>query len=255
MGTLITAIIGLIVGCVSIGVMLSAPMGPIGILCVQRTLNNGRQSGFYTGIGAAISDLFYCMLTGLGLSIVTGWIEANFKLLEVIGSALLIAYAIYMIVHKPQPHVDESMLKGRKAVRRAAVRGSGLHARLHRAWIDLDDWLSHNERAGDVMTGFLLTLSNPLIIFLIIPLMARFEFPGDNPWYFIILGFALIVSGALLWWFCITFAVDKVRERVNLGSMWTINRIMGTILLIVAAYGMYDGIYEFLNMPQLNVNL
>ena len=54
----------------AIGVLVSAPMGPIGVLCIQRTLNKGRWSGFVTGVGAAVSDLCYALLTGLGMSIV-----------------------------------------------------------------------------------------------------------------------------------------------------------------------------------------
>ena len=69
--TLVLAtLISLIIGCISIGIILSAPMGPIGILTVQRTLSKGRESGWFTGLGAAASDLFYCLLTGLGISFV-----------------------------------------------------------------------------------------------------------------------------------------------------------------------------------------
>ena len=53
-----------------IGVLVSAPMGPVGILCVQRTLNKGRWYGFVTGIGATASDLFYALITGVGMSFV-----------------------------------------------------------------------------------------------------------------------------------------------------------------------------------------
>ena len=61
----------------AIGILVSAPMGPIGVLCIQRTLNKGRRSGLATGIGASLSDLFYAMLTGFGLSIVVDFIENN----------------------------------------------------------------------------------------------------------------------------------------------------------------------------------
>lgn len=245
----IQLLISLFIGCLSIGILLSAPMGPIGILCVQRTLNNGRTSGFYTGVGAAISDLVYCMLTGLGLSIVTSWIEDNFKILEIFGSALLIAYALYMILHKPQPHIDTKEFERKRMERYEQLEGvTGFQAWLKNAVFDTKDWLNHHERVNDIMTGFLLTLSNPFIIFLTIPMMARFEFPAPfHQWYHIVLGFIFIVLGALLWWNCITYLVDKVRTRFKIESMWTINKVMGTILLIVAAYGMYDGIHEFIN--------
>lgn len=213
MGTIISVIIG----CISIGVILSAPMGPIGILCVQRTLNKGRESGLYTGVGAAISDLFYCLLTGLGLSFVTDLIEANVSILQVAGSIILMIYAIYMIFHNPVSKVKDTTT-------------------------DKDD------RTRDMVTGFLFTLSNPLIIFLVIPLFARFGFPlPEHKFYHVILGYACIVLGAMLWWTVITFSVDKVRTHFNINSMWLINRIMGSILLLLSIYGLVMGGWDYLS--------
>ena len=54
----------------AIGVLISAPMGPIGMLVIQRTLNKGRWAAFFTGAGASVSDLVYCLLTGFGLSLI-----------------------------------------------------------------------------------------------------------------------------------------------------------------------------------------
>ena len=200
----------------SIGVFLSAPMGPIGILCVQRTLNKGRNSGFFTGVGAAASDLFYCLLTGLGISLVTDFIADHVNILQVVGSIILIVYAIYMIVHNPVSQIKESIDQRE------------------------DHW-------RDMVTGFLFTLSNPLIMFLIIPLFARFGFPlPEYKFYHIILGYAFIVVGALLWWAVITFFVDKVRTHFNIRSMWLINRIIGIIVLLLSIYGLATGLYAYL---------
>lgn len=197
-------------------------MGPIGILCVQRTLNNGRESGFFTGIGAAISDLLYCLLAGLGMSIVTDFIENNVNVLQVAGSVILIIYSLYMIIHDPM----------KKGVEKEAQPNA--------------------DRTRDMITGFFLTLSNPLIIFLILPLFARFSFPmADYHFYHIIIGYLFIVVGALLWWALITYAVDKVRARFNINSMRTINRVMGTILLAVALYGLVNGSIAYLH--QFNI--
>ncbi|MDE6333408.1 MAG: LysE family transporter, partial [Muribaculaceae bacterium] len=60
---------------VAIGALISAPMGPIGMLIIQRTLSKGRWPAMFTGIGAALSDLIYCLLAGFGLSFVTDFIE------------------------------------------------------------------------------------------------------------------------------------------------------------------------------------
>ena len=63
-------ILALILKGVLIGIIASAPMGPVGVLCIQRTLNKGRWYGFVTGIGAAVSDIIYALLSGLGMSFV-----------------------------------------------------------------------------------------------------------------------------------------------------------------------------------------
>ncbi len=206
-------------------------MGPIGILCVQRTLNKGRMSGLYTGLGAALSDLFYCLLTGLGMSIITDWIEANVSALQVFGSVILIAYSIYMIVHNPVRTVEENKMKG--DLNRVSTLPTPLQKLLQ--------WLQ-----GDMVTGFFFTLSNPLIIFLIIPLFARFGFPlPEHRFYHVILGYIFIVAGALLWWAVITYSVDKVRSRFSTGSLWLINRIMGSILLLLSLVGLGTGIWDY----------
>lgn len=61
-----------------IGIIASAPMGPVGILCIQRTLNKGRWYGFVTGVGAAASDIIYALITGLGMSFVMDFIRRVF---------------------------------------------------------------------------------------------------------------------------------------------------------------------------------
>ena len=80
-----------------IGMIASAPMGPVGILCVQRTLNKGRWFGMVTGVGAAISDIVYAGITGFGMAFVMDFInnEQNKFYLQIIGSVLLLAFGIY----------------------------------------------------------------------------------------------------------------------------------------------------------------
>ena len=196
-------------------------MGPVGILCIQRTLNQGRNAGFFTGVGAAASDLFYCLLVGLGISLVTDFIADHVNVLQIIGSVILIVYAVYMIFHNPVSQIKEN--------------------------IDQRD-----DHLRERVTGFLFTLSNPLIMFLIIPLFARFGFPlPEYKFYHVIIGYAFIVVGALLWWGMITFFVDKVRTHFNIRSMWLINRIIGSIILVLSLYGLVTGTIAYLH--QLNI--
>lgn len=100
---LMEALLYIVIRGIAIGVLISAPMGPIGMLVIQRTLNKGRWPAFFTGIGASLSDLIYCLLTGLGLSFITDIIEKNQLLLQITGSIVIAAFAFYLF--RKIPHV------------------------------------------------------------------------------------------------------------------------------------------------------
>lgn len=192
---------------VAVGVLISAPMGPVGILCIQRTLDKGRHAGLYTGIGAAISDLIYCLLTGFGLSFIEDFLESNQNIIQLIGSLVLIAFSVYLFRKDPQsPH-------------RPPV-GGDISAK------------------KNILGGFLFTFSNPLIIFLIIGLFARFNFtlPEINGAYYAV-GYLGIIAGALGWWWTVTYAINKVRSRFTMKSMKALNVMIGLVILIFAGVG------------------
>ncbi len=197
---------------IAIGVLISAPMGPVGMLCIQRTLDKGRRAGLFTGIGAATSDIFYCLLTGFGLSFIEEFLERNQNVIQLFGSAVLIAFGIY--IFKKNPAIT-------------------LKKKEREAGSDRKNFL----------TGFLFTFSNPLILFLIIGLFARFNFlMPEIKFYHYILGFLFIFGGALAWWWIVTFSVDKVRTHFNVRSMWLINRTIACIIFLFALVGIVTGI-------------
>ncbi|MBD5224467.1 MAG: LysE family transporter [Bacteroidales bacterium] len=195
-----------------IGIFISAPMGPVGMLVIQRTLNKGRRPALFTGIGAALSDITYCLLTGLGISFITDFIESKEMLLQIVGSVVLIGFAFYLFKKNPA----------------AALKKPDV--------IPNSFW-------KDFATGFLFTVANPLILFFIIGLFARFNFLLPHfRYYHYILGYASIFGGALLWWWLITFFVNKVRAHFNVRSLWVFNRIIGAILFVMAFVGLYKGL-------------
>lgn len=199
-----------------IGILVSAPMGPIGMLCIQRTLGKGRWPAFFTGVGAGISDLIYCLLTGLGLSFVTDFIETNQAVLQLIGSVVLLVYAGYLFGSNPS--------------RALQTRG-----------MQTGTWWK------DLVTGFLLTFSNPLILFFIIGLFARFSFLAPEfKAYHYVAGYIAIFAGAILWWFGVTWGVNKMRSHFNLRSLWLLNRIVGAIIMIMGAMGLITALRELL---------
>ena len=178
--------LGLISKGIVIGVLVSAPMGPIGMLCIQRTLNKGRWHGFVTGLGAALSDVIYAALTCLGMGVVVNFVEANQAPLQLIGSIVLGIFGYYIFQYNPVRNLRKQREKK----------------------------LSFTQ---DFITAFLLTFSNVLIVLLYIGLFARFGFvlPEHSVWM-LSGGIAFIGVGAVLWWFGITFFVNKVRKKFNL---------------------------------------
>lgn len=200
----------------AIGILISAPMGPIGMFVIQRTLSKGRWPAFFSGVGAALSDLAYCLLAGLGLSFVTDFIEQHQSLLQVIGGVVLAAFGVYLFRKNPTRSL------------KPAVVGA-------------------NNFWRDIVTGFALTFSNPLILFFIIGLFARFNFilPEYKTFHFV-LAYTSIFLGALIWWYVVTLFVNAVRSRFNVRSLWMVNRIIGGVLFGMAAFGIVLAVKEYM---------
>ena len=201
---------------IAIGVLISAPMGPIGMLVIQRTLGKGRWPGFFTGIGASLSDLIYCLLTGFCLSFMTGFIDSHQLAIQIIGSVVIASFGYYLLLKNPT-----------RTLRTADIKASN-------CW-------------SDFVTGFLLTVSNPLILFFIIGLFARFNFilPEFTLPHHIV-AYATIFGGAMLWWWGITTLVNRLGKRINVRSLKLINRILGLMLMAMAAVGLGMALYEII---------
>ncbi len=202
-----------------IGMIASAPMGPVGVLCVQRTLNKGRWYGLVTGVGAAVSDIIYAGITGFGMAFVMDFInnEQNKFYLQIIGSALLLAFGVYTWRTDPTKKIHKS---GQK-------KGS--------LWYNM--W-----------TAFLVTFSNPLIIFLFMALFAQFAFVIPDRPFEMLIGFASIVGGAMLWWYGLSWLVDKVRAIFDNQGIRIINQIIGAAVIIfsvVSLFGTVTNLYRF----------
>lgn len=186
-----------------IGMIASAPMGPVGVLCVQRTLKKGRWYGFVTGVGAAASDIIYAAITGFGMAFVMDFVnnEQTRFYLQIVGSLMLLGFGWYTYRTDPTRNMHKS----------SADKGT----------------LTYN-----AITAFLVTLSNPLIVFLFMALYAQFAFVIPDLSFEMIVGFMSIVSGALLWWWGLTWLVDKIRTKFDEQGIKIINQIIGVAVII-----------------------
>lgn len=186
-----------------IGIIASAPMGPVGVLCVQRTLNKGRWYGFVTGIGAAASDIIYALITGYGMSFVMGLITnpTNLFWLKLFGSVILLLFGLYCFKSNPTRNMHKSGYK----------KGSYTH---------------------NAVTAFLVTFSNPLIIFLFMATFAQFAFIIPNHPFEMTLGYLSIIIGALMWWFGLSWLIDKIRWKFDVNGIVIINKVIGCVVIL-----------------------
>ncbi|MGN0283119.1 MAG: LysE family translocator [Prevotella sp.] len=202
-----------------IGLIASAPMGPVGVLCVQRTLNKGRWYGFITGIGAALSDMIYAAITGYGMSYVMDLLSnpQTKMYLQIVGSMMLLAFGIYTYKSDPTKKIHRS--------------GNGKGTLFHNG-----------------MTAFLVTFSNPLIIFLFVACFAQFAFVMPDHPFEMVVGFMSIVFGALLWWFGLTWLIDKIRGKFDDNGIRLINQVIGAIVVlssVIMFLGTVTNLYRF----------
>lgn len=192
---------------VLIGLCISVPLGPIGMLCIQRTLNRGQKYGIATGLGATASDLVYTLVTLFFLSFVIDFIEAHRYVIQLVGSLIVVAFGYFIFSSNPatQPKPNEPVK----------------HSML-----------------SDFVTSFGLTFSNPLVLFVLIALFARFEFISNETTLFLsVVGILSILGGAFLWWNIITFLVSRFRNRLNMRELKLINQVTGCVILIIGCVG------------------
>lgn len=205
-----------------IGIMASAPMGPVGVLCIQRTLNKGRWYGFITGIGATVSDLLYALFTGFGMSFVMDFIqnERSRFILQICGSIVLLLFGVYCYRSDPTKKMHRKNSRPSKGT------------------------LLHNG-----VTAFIVTVLNPLIVFLFIFLFAQFAFIVPSRPLEMTVGYVSIVGGALLWWFGLTWLVDKVRGKFDDNGILIINRVVGCIVIIFSLIMLFGMVFNLYKLP------
>jgi len=187
----------------AIGFSIAAPVGPIGVLCIRRTLAEGRLCGFASGLGAATADAVYGCVAGFGLTAVSDLLVSQQTGLRLIGGLFLVYLGVKSFFARP-------------AGSAATPNGGAL--------------------AGAYASTFLLTLTNPMTILSFAAVFAGLGLGGGATNY---AGAALLVLGVFLgsalWWLCLSGGVGLFREKLNDDHFRWVNRISGTI---IAGFGL-----------------
>lgn len=193
-----------------IGFSIAAPVGPIGVLCIRRTLASGRLTGLLSGLGAATADAFYGSIAAFGLTFISNFLFQQQLWLRLVGGGFLCYLGFRTILAKPS-HLDTN-----------ENRASYLNA---------------------YGSTFFLTLTNPLTILSFAAIFAGLGLVTENCSYatagLMVLG---VFLGSAGWWFILSGLTSLFKARLNPTILKWVNRISGAIILgfgIVAIVGLF----------------
>jgi threonine/homoserine/homoserine lactone efflux protein len=200
--------LGLFLRGLIIGFSIAAPVGPIGILCIRRTLSEGRASGFLSGLGAATADALYGCVAGFGLTMISTFLVDQRFWIQLVGGVFLLALGVKTLRSVP-------------AERAAAASGVGLTA--------------------SYLSTLFLTLTNPMTILSFAGIFAALGV-ADTAGDFaaaasLVLG---VFFGSAAWWLLLSGGVGVLREKLSAGLLSWTNRLSGVILLVFGAVAVWQ---------------
>jgi threonine/homoserine/homoserine lactone efflux protein len=185
-----------------IGFSIAAPVGPIGVLCIRRTLANGRTSGFVSGLGAATADGLYGTVAAFGLTLISDVLVGQQMWFRIIGGSFLLYLGIKTFLSKPS-----------------------------------EKWASDKKTNlfGDYISTFFLTITNPITILSFAAVFAGLGLSDSSGNYIsAILMVSGVILGSIAWWLILSSVINLFRAKFNLASLKIVNWISGGIMMVFA---------------------
>jgi threonine/homoserine/homoserine lactone efflux protein len=200
-----------------VGLCASIPLGPIGVLCVQRTLSKGRNSGFFTGMGTAVTDTFFAAIALFSLSFVNDFINDYRNYILLIGGIIISAVGVNLFLTNPVKRVREVKTGKKRYV-------------------------------GDFFSAVLMTISNPGALFLLLGVFAFVGIDIDRNESGFIIASTLwgVFLGGTAWWFTLSTIINVFRNKFRLRQLLLINRISGVIIVVLGMISTFEAIMRFL---------
>lgn len=217
----------LIVSGLIIGVIISAPVGPVNIVCIQRTLERGFWGGLAAGLGAVLADGLIATGAAFGLTAISGVMSDNQQMIQLIGGAIIIAFGVKLYFAKPK--LTRQKQTSWSQLRRIV---DWIPGRLRPA-LRFQIWrvLPH---ASVIPQTFFLTITNPgaiLGLFAIIGGIGSVIGGLQNYLEALILVFSIML-GSLMWWAILARIIETLRDRITENRLKVINQIAGVAMLV-----------------------
>jgi threonine/homoserine/homoserine lactone efflux protein len=204
-----------------LGVVIAAPVGPVGILCIRRTLEKGIFAGLATGLGAALADAVFAAIAAFGVTAALSLLTGAEKEIRFFGGFFLMVMAVRMFFNKI------TMERGNE------VSAAGL--------------------IKAFMTGFIITITNPLTIIGILAVIATFA--GHLSYVQAAILTGGIFCGSLAWWVLLGGGVFLIRKHFTNHALVWVNRGTAILLLVLAVWAIFTGIVAYFGLPILGPKL
>ncbi len=189
-----------------LGFSIAAPVGPIGVLCIRRTLSSGVKCGFVSGLGAAMADAVYGLAAALGLFAVASFLFEYQAVFRLLGGIYLFHLGWKTFFSPPVAAHQSAVLEQRKEL-----------------------WSSY-------ASAFVLTIINPMTMMSFVAAFAGLGIRESAVFSEAALLVGGIFGGSLLWWALLSAAVSLLRGKFTSGAMLIVNRFSG---LVIALFGVY----------------
>ena len=196
-----------------VGVCASAPIGPIAILVIQKSLSGGHKAGFIAGLGACVVDTIFAVAAIFALAVVQEFIFTHQNLIFIVGGLVVALLGVSMSFSDPF---------------RKVRKNSGSTATL-----------------TDFMQALVMGFSNPGAVFVILALFAFFGLADDAPHNWSVMPIILSVSaGSAVYWFCVTWFLSHFRKKFEIRTILWINRVTGAIIIVIGIALLGQGVFN-----------
>ena len=197
-----TAIVILLKGII-LGLTVSMPLGPIGIILINRTIKRGMLSGFFSGLGLATADTLLALLAALGFTVILGFINQQRFFISVVAGIIIIGIGLKIFLSNPVKDI-RSREKANKSLWR------------------------------DYYSVFVLSISNPYTIFIFVAFFSGVHINGNiKPElvpFFLIPG---VLIGTISWWFFLSYFVSRFKKNIRLRVIVRVNKIAGIVVIVI----------------------
>ncbi|HEY4275487.1 MAG TPA: LysE family transporter [Rhizomicrobium sp.] len=199
----------LIISGVIMGLIAAVPIGPVNLICIRRTFAFGPVNGFVSGLGAALGDGVFAIITFFGLTWIAQLIQSYDSLIELVGGALLLWFGAHTVISPVAGKVEDGD--------KSEAGGSTL--------------------VRAMVSSFVLTITNPATLLAFASMFASFRALVGGANSFVDAGFVVagVVGGSAGWWLCLTSVIGIFHARITDGTVRIINRGSG---ILVALFGL-----------------